>query len=66
MRAVAGTFNEIGQLLVEAGTGTGKLAYLLPAVAFAALNKTPVVVSTNTSTPGNSPEGLPDLCRPGG
>ena len=49
LRAVAGTFNEGGQLLVEAGTGTGKsLAYLLPAVAFAALNKTPVVVSTNT------------------
>ena len=32
-RAVEGVFSEGGELLVEAGTGTGKtLAYLVPAV----------------------------------
>lgn len=49
LRAVAGSLNEGGQLLVEAGTGTGKsLAYLLPAAEFAVLNDRRVVVSTNT------------------
>jgi DNA polymerase-3 subunit epsilon/ATP-dependent DNA helicase DinG len=49
LEAVAKTFNEGGQLMVEAGTGTGKsIAYLLPAVTFGILNRTPVVVSTNT------------------
>jgi ATP-dependent DNA helicase DinG len=49
LRAVASAFNERQHLMVEAGTGTGKsIAYLLPAVTFAALNGEPVVVSTNT------------------
>jgi DNA polymerase-3 subunit epsilon/ATP-dependent DNA helicase DinG len=48
-RAIAGAFNEQGQLLVEAGTGTGKsLAYLLPAARYAIDNNARVVVSTNT------------------
>jgi len=46
---VVDAFNRESHLLVEAGTGTGKsLAYLIPAVQWALLNKTPVVVSTNT------------------
>ncbi|MBI3743121.1 MAG: hypothetical protein HY261_02390 [Chloroflexi bacterium] len=47
--AVAKALNETGQLVVEAGTGTGKsLAYLLPAALFAYQNGERVVVSTNT------------------
>ncbi len=47
--AVAETLNQGGQLLVEAGTGTGKsLAYLLPAVLQAVERGETVVVSTNT------------------
>ena len=43
--AVADTFREGGELLVEAGTGTGKtLAYLIPAV----LSGQRVVISTGT------------------
>ncbi len=49
LRAVARTFNEGGQLVVEAGTGTGKsMAYLIPAVALAVKRGRPVVISTNT------------------
>ena len=49
LRAVVEAFNEGGQLLVEAGTGTGKsLAYLLEAVDFAVRNGRHVVISTNT------------------
>ena len=48
-RAVTEAFNESKHLMVEAGTGIGKsLAYLAPAVMWAAANKTPVVISTNT------------------
>ncbi len=48
-RSVVEAFNASAHLMVEAGTGTGKsLAYLVPAVQWALLNKTPVVVSTNT------------------
>ncbi len=47
--AVVEAFNREKHLMVEAGTGTGKsLAYLIPAVQWALLNKTPVVISTNT------------------
>ncbi len=47
--AVARALNEGGQLLVEAGTGTGKsMAYLLPAIDFAVHNGQRVVISTNT------------------
>jgi len=46
---VAETLSEGGQLVVEAGTGTGKsLAYLVPAAMFAVRNGRRVVVSTNT------------------
>jgi predicted DnaQ family exonuclease/DinG family helicase len=49
LRAVAAAFNRHQHLLVEAGTGTGKsIAYLLPAVHFAAQNSERVVISTNT------------------
>ncbi len=48
-QAVARTFNHGGQLLVEAGTGTGKsLAYLLPAVLHAVERGETIVVSTDT------------------
>ena len=48
LRAVAQAFAAEGQLLVEAGTGTGKtLAYLLPAAAWGAAAG-PVVVATHT------------------
>jgi len=49
LRAVAEAFNIPAHLLVEAGTGTGKsMAYLLPAIHFAAENGRRVVISSNT------------------
>ena len=49
LEAVAGAFNQGHHLMVEAGTGTGKsVAYLLPAIAYAAKNNVRVVISTNT------------------
>ncbi len=49
LESVARAFNNGDQLLVEAGTGTGKsLAYLIPAVLWADQNDDRVVVSTNT------------------
>lgn len=49
LRAVAEAFNNGQHLMVEAGTGTGKsIAYLLPAIHWAAKNGQRVVVSTNT------------------
>jgi predicted DnaQ family exonuclease/DinG family helicase len=49
LRAVTEALNEDRQLVVEAGTGTGKsVAYLVPAIYFAATNSERVVVSTNT------------------
>jgi ATP-dependent DNA helicase DinG len=48
-RAVAEAFNQSKDLMVEAGTGTGKsLAYLLPSVLWATSNHERVVISTNT------------------
>jgi len=48
-RAVAEAFNNGATLLAEAGTGTGKsIAYLVPAIYFAAQNSQRVVISTNT------------------
>jgi predicted DnaQ family exonuclease/DinG family helicase len=48
---VTGALNDGGQLLLEAGTGTGKsLAYLLPAALMAIRGKRRVVVSTATTT----------------
>ncbi|NQT20559.1 MAG: hypothetical protein HQ592_12700, partial [Planctomycetes bacterium] len=48
-KAVAYCFNNRKHLMVEAGTGTGKsLAYLVPAIHWAARNHTPVVISTYT------------------
>jgi ATP-dependent DNA helicase DinG len=47
--AVADVYNRGGIALIEAGTGTGKsIAYLIPALAWAALNRERTVVSTNT------------------
>jgi len=49
LQAVGTAFNDGGHLLVEAGTGTGKsLAYLLPAIEWAVMNRQRVVISTNT------------------
>ena len=49
MSAASRAFNESLLALIEAGTGTGKsLAYLVPAIYWAAQNKQRVVVSTNT------------------
>ncbi len=49
LHAAARALNEHQHLLVEAGTGTGKsVAYLLPALFYALLNRTNIVVSTNT------------------
>jgi DNA polymerase-3 subunit epsilon/ATP-dependent DNA helicase DinG len=49
MHAVAGSLNHGGQLLVEAGTGTGKsLGYLLPAALHAVEQGDRVVISTAT------------------
>lgn len=49
LRLVGRAFNEGQQLLVEAGTGTGKsIAYLIPAIYFAVQNNEHVVISTNT------------------
>ncbi len=49
LRAVANTLNQGGQLIVEAGTGTGKsVAYLIPALALAVRRGKRVLVSTNT------------------
>jgi ATP-dependent DNA helicase DinG len=47
--AIATRYNEGGILVAEAGTGTGKsIAYLIPAVKWATLNRERTVVSTNT------------------
>ncbi len=49
LTSVARTLNHGGQLIVEAGTGTGKsMAYLIPAAAIAVRRGQPVVISTNT------------------
>ncbi len=49
LRAIADAFNDGATLLVEAGTGTGKsVAYLVPALFWAAQNNQRVVISTNT------------------
>ena len=66
LEAVAGAFNQGHHLMVEAGTGTGKsVAYLLPAIAFAAKNNARVVVSTNTINLQDQlfRKDLPDLQR---
>ncbi|MEO8456896.1 MAG: helicase C-terminal domain-containing protein [Chloroflexota bacterium] len=49
LESVFGALNDSEQLMVEAGTGTGKsLAYLIPAASHAAANGTRVIVSTST------------------
>lgn len=49
LRATSAALHDGEHLVVEAGTGTGKsMAYLLPAVCFAAATGRRVVVSTNT------------------
>ncbi|MBN1875314.1 MAG: DEAD/DEAH box helicase [Anaerolineae bacterium] len=49
LQAVAEAFNAGHHLIVEAGTGTGKsLAYVLPAIEWAVMNRQRVVISTNT------------------
>jgi ATP-dependent DNA helicase DinG len=48
-RLIAERYNEGGIGIAEAGTGTGKsVAYLLPAIRWALLNRERTVVSTNT------------------
>ena len=49
LKAIVRAFNAREHLMIEAGTGVGKsLAYLIPAVLWAHLNDTCVVVSTAT------------------
>ena len=49
LKAIVRAFNDRSHLMIEAGTGVGKsLAYLVPAVNWAILNDTPVIVSTAT------------------
>ena len=49
LKAVVRAFNGREHLMIEAGTGVGKsLAYLVPAIHWAVVNDTPVVVSTAT------------------
>jgi len=49
LKAVARAFNGREHLMIEAGTGVGKsLAYLVPAIHWAGINDTPVVISTAT------------------
>ena len=48
-REVAGALNDGNQVMIEAGTGTGKsLAYLLPAAMWATRNNQRVTISTQT------------------
>jgi ATP-dependent DNA helicase DinG len=47
--SIAAAYNGGGVLVAEAGTGTGKsIAYLIPAVKWAVMNRERTVVSTNT------------------
>jgi ATP-dependent DNA helicase DinG len=49
LRAVVAGFNDDGIVVAEAGTGVGKsLAYLVPAVAWAAANRERIVIATGT------------------
>ncbi len=49
LKAIVRAFNSREHLMIEAGTGVGKsLAYLIPAMHWAVLNDTTVVVSTAT------------------
>ncbi|MBA3957388.1 MAG: DEAD/DEAH box helicase family protein [Parachlamydiaceae bacterium] len=51
MRDVLESYNHNRIALIEAGTGTGKsMAYLIPALLWAAKNKERTVISTNTIT----------------
>jgi DNA polymerase-3 subunit epsilon/ATP-dependent DNA helicase DinG len=66
MKAVAEAFNDGEQLIVEAGTGTGKsIAYLLPSIFFSTHNDLPVVISTNTINLQDQlmAKDIPDLMR---
>ena len=48
-KAIVRAFNAQEHLMIEAGTGVGKsLAYLVPSIAWAWTNDTPVIVSTAT------------------
>jgi DNA polymerase-3 subunit epsilon/ATP-dependent DNA helicase DinG len=50
MHTVAAAFNNAEQILIEAGSGSGKsLAYLLPAARWGQMNGERVVISANTS-----------------
>lgn len=49
LKAIVRAFDSREHLMIEAGTGVGKsLAYLIPAIHWACVNDTPVVVSTAT------------------
>lgn len=66
LAAVATALSERQHLLVEAGTGTGKsMAYLIPALTWAAQNGRRVVISTNTINLQDQLllKDVPDLCK---
>ncbi len=49
LKSIVRAFNSREHLMIEAGTGVGKsLAYLVPAIHWANVNDTPVIVSTAT------------------
>lgn len=49
LKSIVRAFNSRGHVMIEAGTGVGKsLAYLVPAIQWANVNDTPVIVSTAT------------------
>ena len=49
LKSIVRAFDSREHLMIEAGTGVGKsLAYLIPAIHWASVNDTPVVVSTAT------------------
>ncbi len=66
LRHVAGAFNDSRDMMVEAGTGTGKsLAYLLPATYWAVKNGQRVVIATHTINLQDQliAKDIPDLQR---
>jgi ATP-dependent DNA helicase DinG len=65
LQAVCDALSYGQHLLVEAGTGIGKsMAYLLPSLSWASMNKERVVISTNTINLQDQliRKDIPDLC----
>ena len=66
LKAVSNAFNTDSEIIVEAGTGTGKsLAYLLPSLMYSMKNNAQVVVATSTINLQEQLTGkdVPDLMK---